>query len=267
MTSPFYSAAEVLDCYRSLGVQKGDVVYVTGNFGRLGAVKSLSKQALLALHLELLQELVGSDGTLVVPTHSFSLCNTDKPFSVRDTASETGPFSEFVRQSKGAVRQYHAFSSSCALGKSARFLCENNSRHVYGLHSPFARMLELDAKFVSVGMEARTNVSLVHHAEFMMGVPYRYTKEFVHPVQKENEITNELFYLHVIYRDMDVTRNRNKNIFEFFEQKYSLKRQALGLSQVQCFNMKEFLDSTSELLSKNVYAWLDQPPEKRPFRC
>ena len=254
------------DAYEALGVKSGGVVYVTGSLGRLGLIKDQSKNDIIRSHFNIITDLLGDKGTLVVPTHSFSICNTDVPFSTAATPSETGPFTEYVRHRQRAVRQYHAFSSCTAIGARALEICGDCARHVYGYQTPFQRMIDADARFVSVGMPAPSTVSLVHQAEFLMGVPYRYTKEFEHPVDINGSIIRELFYLYVNYANVDIERDQNKRIFRYFSERYNLNEHCLGLSGIQSFSMIEFMDATTQLLKDNIYAWLSQPPATRPFR-
>jgi aminoglycoside 3-N-acetyltransferase len=210
--------------------------------------------------------LLGEKGTLVVPTHSFSLCNTDVPFSVSETPSETGPFTEFVRTQNGAVRQYHAFSSRVAVGYNAQQICGDCSLHAYGFETPFQRMTDADGLFVSMGMPASSSVSLVHQAEFLMGVPYRYTKEFVHPVIYNGTVVPAIFYLYVTYRDVDIKRDNNRRIFGHFSERYKLHEGRLGLTSIQSFSMREFMNSTTRLMRSDIYSWLSRQPKRRPYR-
>ncbi|MDU9048389.1 MAG: AAC(3) family N-acetyltransferase [Candidatus Electrothrix sp. Rat3] len=92
-------------------------------------------------HLSAIQELLGETGTLIVPTHSWSLCNTSKVFDIKRTPSETGPFTEYIRKQKSSVRQLHPFSSSTALGKEAMAICANTSKHAKRIGLEEAKVL------------------------------------------------------------------------------------------------------------------------------
>jgi aminoglycoside 3-N-acetyltransferase len=266
MSNLYYGERELEDAFRTLGVGPGKVVYVTGNLGRLGLIKNKSKSEIVVTHFRALMQLLGEKGTLVVPTHSFSICNTDIPFCMSSTPSESGGFTEYVRTRQDSVRQYHAFSSSTAIGHLAQQICGDCSSHAYGYHTPFQKMIDMDAIFVSVGMPAASSVSLVHQAEFVMGVPYRYTKEFEHPVDDNGSISRDIFYLFVTYKDVDIQRDGNLRIFDHFSNSYQLHECRLGLSGIQSFNMREFMDSTTKLMRDDIYCWLSHPPVKRPFR-
>lgn len=261
-----YTERDLRETYHGLGVDSGRVVYVTGNFGRLGLIAGCSKAEILTAHFQVLRELLGEEGTLIVPTHSFSICNTDTPFDVEKTPSETGAFSEFVRRQPGAMRQYHAFSSRVALGAEAESICGDCSSHAYGHHSPFARMIERDALFISVGMPAAHSASIVHQAEFVMGVPYRFTKEFEHPVIEKGVMSKRVFYLYVIHHGVDVIRDKNRKIFAEFDRRFELKAETLGLGRMEAFGMRDFMTATTDLMRDDPYVWLESPPRERPYR-
>ncbi len=262
-----YSYNDLLQAYGQAGVESGRIVYLTGNFGRLGKYFVEGKRSLLQAHLSALQELLGPQGTLVVPTHCWSLIRTDIPFDSLATPSEMGPFTEFVRQQPSSVRQFHPFSSHTAVGRQADVICSNNSRHVFGQCSPFQRMVERDALYVSVGMPIENTISLVHHVELMMGVPYRYTKEFVHPCLKDGKVSHELFYVFVTHHDCDIKRDSNEKILKHFRREgHSVRKVSLGRSFVESLSMLDFFNCTSELLRRDIYSWLSTPPTLRPYR-
>lgn len=261
-----YDYKDIVSAYKSVGVGKGRVVYVTGNFGSLGFYQYADKQAILQDHFNVLRELVGDSGTLIVPTHSFSLCNTDTVFDPHATPSETGPFTEFVRQQHGSVRQFHPFSSSTAIGAEAEAICTQNSRHAYGPESPFHRMVDRDALYVSVGMPMNKTISLVHHIEMVMGVPYRYAKEFVHPCLVDGAVRELEFYFYVTRRECDIVRDRNLFIMDEFKKRYKLHRSPVGRSHVEALSCLDFYRSTTRLFAKNIYCWLREPPVNRPYR-
>ena len=258
-----YDKKSLVYAYEAAGLSRGRVVYLTGNLGALGRYEKMRKGDLLRDHLDTIMELIGPEGTLVVPTHAWSLCNTELAFDVLRTPSETGVFTEFVRCLDGSVRQFHPFSSSTAYGADSERICTKNSRHVYGPNSPFDRMIAAEALHVSVGMPINKTVSAVHHAELLMGVPYRYTKEFIQPCVLDGKLVWEEFYLYVLRREVDIKRDENQKILDAFRADNRLHFGELGRSSVQSLDLKNFVDSTLNLLSKNIYAWLERPPNKR----
>lgn len=251
-----HSFAESL---RALGLENTPVAYVTGNFSNPGRF-GLPKQDVLATHFESLVHEVGV-GTIVVPTHSWSVLGHGASFDPRNTSSETGAFTEYVRKIPGTRRQHHALSSVAAHGPQAEGLLSGLSRHAYGPGSPWEKMLEAGAQFVSVGMPLEHSISLVHHVEFLAGVPYRYTKVFTVPVvQSSGQVLDEDFFLNVVYRGLDAARDKNRRIFARLRQLGLVQSTSLGQSFVEMIAFESFVEVVLDMMLKNPYVWLAERP-------
>lgn len=263
---PHYSTADLQLAYRKIGIREGDIVYFTGNVGNFGFHESFGKPQTLAAHYAALNSAVGETGTLVVPTHSFSLCNTDRIFDAAATPSERGPLTEYARLQEGSVRQFHPFASVTALGPDAENLCENCTRHAYGPGTPFDRMIQKNAWFLSLALPPQHTCSIVHHVEMLMGVPYRYTKEYLHPTKRGREVNSEPFYQFVTYREAHLERDRNEKIFQHPQLKETLLQVQVGLGAIWAYRMQDFYQAATDCLSLDIYAWLKQPPAVRPYQ-
>lgn len=261
-----YRTGELYDALASLGVPGGSVIYCTGNLGAFGFHESGRKEETLSAFEGGLLQMTGKMGTLVVPTHSFSLCNSREVFDLNGTRSETGPFTERIRQLHQSVRQFHPYASVTSFGYEAREICEDVSRHAYGLNTPFSRMLDRGAWCLSLGMRPEETCTIVHHFEQMMAVPYRYTKEFVQPVRRSGEVVDENFYLYVTRRDVDLKRDRNRKFFEHEALSSSVKVARVGLGKIYAYSFNLFERAVVDLMSRDIYSWLEWPPVKRPFR-
>ena len=263
-----YNYHEIKNAYKKIGVSKGMTVSLKTDLRFLGPYDSNSQNDLLAAHFNVLADLVDlSEGTIVVSTATFSLCNTETIFDVINTPSEMGSLTEYVRTRPGSLRSFHPFSSSTAIGKNANYICENISRHSTGPNSPKARLLELDAQYLSIGLPPSRVSMVIHHIEQLMGVPYRYTKEFNHPVLRNGVVTYEPFYLFVRYLDSKVEDDLDVRVFPFFySEGYKTKEANLGRGKVYSFSMKDFFLSTVKLLAKDIYACLESEPVIRSYR-
>jgi aminoglycoside 3-N-acetyltransferase len=264
-----YNFDDLKQAYAKAGVRRGQVVLVKTDLRHLGEFEGGGRTAILNAHFNALADLVDLGlGTIVVSTDSTSLCNTDVPFDLATTKSERGVFTEFVRKYEGAMRSRHPFKSHAAVGAHAERICGNVSRHSGGLETPKDRMLELDAMYVSVGLEPRWTCSYVHQMEQLMGVPYRYTKEFLHPiVQPDGSIRKEFFYLFVTYLQMEVKRNRNVKIFQqYFDLGYTVDKVDVGDGSVWGYSCRDFCKATADYLRQDIYGWMDEPPAERPYQ-
>lgn len=262
-----YVSEDIKRAYEEIGVSRGSVVLVKSDLRFLGDFDSDSIDNLPKAHFDALAELVDlSEGTIVVPTSSTSLCNTDTLFDPDTTKSESGLFSEYVRTLPGAVRSFHPFVSYCAIGKNAHQICDDVPRHAFGPDSPKDRLLKFDPLYVSIGQAPRMTCSYIHHAEFLAGVPYRYVKEFEHPVVRDGKVSKEFFYMYVWYRDIGVESNVNRNLFKFYyEQGYTTKQAVLGRGSVWGYSARDFFKCAMVFLKKDIYGWLDKPLKKKPF--
>jgi aminoglycoside 3-N-acetyltransferase len=194
------------------------------------------------------------------------LCNTTIPFDVRTTPSfERGLFTEYVRQLPDAKRSFHPFTSYAAVGAAAEFITSNATRHAYGPETPEARMIENRAKFLSLGVGPNI-ITTVHHVEHVMGVPYRYHKEFMHPVVRDGKTVIEPFYQFVWYRDADVQASQNRRLFGRLEGCLQINQAKLGRGAISCFSLADFYRLSIQEFARDIYIWCDHPPAIRPYQ-
>jgi aminoglycoside 3-N-acetyltransferase len=262
-----YSFDELKAAYAALGVSAGRVVYVTSDLIRLGAYQEPGRLPILNAHFRALTDLLGPQGTLVVPTGTTNLCNTDTVFDPATTpVYKVGVLSEYVRTQQGSLRSFHPFVSYAAFGAQAQAITENVSRHAYGPHTPEARMADMDALSISIGLYPRHSCSTVHHVEHLMAVPYRYTKEFQHPVLRRGAIVREPFYLYVWYRNCGIERSNTKWIFERLDKIDLVRSQPVGSGHIFAYPMRSFIENVSKLMIDDMYIWCERPPAIRPWR-
>jgi aminoglycoside 3-N-acetyltransferase len=257
---------DLLRAYQNVGVGGQKVIILHADLRFLGSYETMVGETYLQDHLRALKELIG-DGTLVVPTASLSLCNTDQAFDIDRTVSETGSLSEFIRKQTKAVRSFHPFVSFTALGSEAGEICSEVSRHAFGPETPTARMLERDALCVSVGLHPEQAPQSVHHIEMAMGVPYRYTKEFVHPVTRNGQVKDEAFYMYVLYNQCEIKRAKNKKLMRHFRDTgHEIVEADLGKGKIYSYSLLDFYNSTVSLLKNDIFAWVETIPEVKPYR-
>lgn len=263
-----YDYADLLEAYAKLGVASGKLVYVGSDLTRLMRYAEPSRAALLSAHLRALRELLGPTGTLFVPTASLDLCNTQTVFDPVSTPSTAmGVFAEHVRTLPGAVRSFHPFWSVAGIGPAAEAMLADVPRQAYGWGSVWQRFVEHDVLGVNIGKSPHFSISVIHHVEQLAGVPYRYTKEFLHPVMRDGAVRREPFYLFVLYREMDAVRDRNRKIFEHFRRHGTLREVRIGArGKGWSFSHREFFEVTVRLMQQDIFAWLENPPREAPYR-
>jgi len=255
------------DFYHGAGVKAGCTVYVSADMGRLMTSPYESRVDLLWGHLNAIKSVIGDRGVIVVPAATLNLCNTQILFDPASTPSNgMGAFSEFVRTQAGAFRSFHPFWSVVALGYEADQLVSDISRHAFGYGSIWSRLIEKDCISLHLGVHPRRSFSVVHYIELLHGVPYRYTKEFAHPVLRGDKRLIEKFYHFVCYENIDLVRDKNEKIYEWFSSNHKVHQTKFGRSNIWAYPMRNFFASTSELFVKDVYSWLKKEPSKKPYQ-
>lgn len=263
-----YNFDDIRQAYKNIGIAKGMTIVLKTDMRFLGPYKTNDQSKLLEDHFKVLSELIDlKKGTIVVSTATVSLCNTNTPFDLDKTQSEMGSLTEYIRTLKNSKRSFHPFNSYSAIGKNSGYLCDSFNRHSVGPNTPEAKLIELNAKYLSIGLHPKDTSTIIHHIEKTAGVPYRYIKEFFHPVIRNGKKINELFYLNVRHRESKVVMNLGKKVYPFFKKNgYKISEEKLGRGKIYLFSTREFYKSTIKLLEKDLYACLENIPKLKPYR-
>ena len=134
----------------AIGIRPGDTVLMHSSFKSLGGVEDGAVGFFRGF-----LDLLGSEGTLVLPTLTYAYTTREHPFfDVTATPSCVGYLTEYFRtQVKGTVRSVHPTHSCAAIGKQAQFLLaghENDTTPV-GANSPFYKLPLIGGKILMLG--------------------------------------------------------------------------------------------------------------------
>ena len=241
--------------YKKLGVKKSQLLYISSDFGKIFSNLKISKDEFLGMHFDAIQSIIGKKGTIVVPTATLNLCGSKKIFDAEKTESfQMGAFSEYVRKKKNSKRSIHPLWSVSAIGKLADYITQNVPQHAFGFDSVFHRLVEKNAYFLSIGINPRLSISLIHYIELVCGVPYRMTKIFKQKIKIKNKIISKN-YFHFVLKNRKTPRDKNIKIFNNFKKYSKVNQINLKSGKLTFFSSKEFFKINSELISKRPYIW------------
>jgi aminoglycoside 3-N-acetyltransferase len=187
------SRQNVVDVFRHLGIMAGDTLMVHSSLftiGRLPAGEELEN--ILNGFVDVILEILGDEGTLIVPTFTFSFCKTGL-FDLRESKSEMGALSEIVRKRPPARRTHNPVHSVAIIGNKRDFFLQANPNTSFGQGSIFD-LIHQDGsvKFLTVGIPNPANaITYVHYVEEACKVPYRSIKTFCGTVRTENEMSEQ----------------------------------------------------------------------------
>lgn len=257
---------DLVDTLVSLGLRKGDTVTLKAGIWTLGVMDARPSEV-PDLFVKAFDQVIDLDvGTLIAATTTTNLCGTETPYCPESTPGMTGMLSEKIRTTPGAIRSFHAFESYAALGVRSAEITENLSRHGYGVDTPEERLIQLNAKGVSLGLPAQQTCSTVHHAEVMASVPYRYVREYRHPVTRGGDDPELVtFYRYPWYTGSDIKKSYPR-FFQLVERRgFNPCRVPLGKGFAESYQLKEFYSSALAVLRDDPYAMLEHEPTIKPW--
>ena len=150
-----------------LGVAAGGVMMVHSSLRSIGTVEGGAETVVDAL-----LESLGTQGTLVVPTFTFSA--PSQPGFIFDparTPSEMGAISEATRQREEALRSIHVFHSIAAIGPMAEQIATAGGASAWDDDSPMGQIAN-GGQFLLLGVPY-SRLTAIHLVEVRVGVPYR----------------------------------------------------------------------------------------------
>lgn len=165
------SRGELLDGFGKLGIRPGDVLLVHSAMRTIGRVDGGADAV-----IDVLLELVGPTGTLVVPTYTFAHeAEADPIIDPAVDKAEMGIITETARRRPNAKRSVAFRHSFAAIGRRAEVITGTDpSLCAFDPRSTFGVMLALNTQIVLLGVTYTSSTSH-HFGEYLSEVPYRNT--------------------------------------------------------------------------------------------
>jgi aminoglycoside 3-N-acetyltransferase len=196
-----YSLKDIILAYRKLKIKKNDNIFISSNLISLGKYKKKSKDCLLEDHYIAIRSIVGNKGTIFFPTASLNLCNTNKIFNYYNTPSyQMGIFSEYLRKKKNSYRSTHPFWSVSGIGPNAKKFLNNLSAHSHASGSIWEKFVKHNIKAINIGIKPTHACPIIHYIETMVGVPYRYNKEFSQKIKIKKIEKKKFLFISIIFK-------------------------------------------------------------------
>ncbi len=141
---------------RQLGLGRGEIVMMHSSLASLGWVEGGADAVLSAL-----LEVLGPDGTLVVPIFG-----------------DLGILTKIVENHPRAIRSSHPLAAVAAIGKEAPTICREHwkAELAHGPDTPYTRIADLGGWVLLLGVDQDRNTTL-HTVEELLRLPYLLTTE------------------------------------------------------------------------------------------
>lgn len=232
MNMEYISYLDIAD--KVSGINKGGVVYLVSDILEFTkTAKQHGERFDRNLFINSIQDVLGANGTLLIPTFNWGFCNGET-FDYYKTPSKTGALGNAALRRPDFKRTQHPIYSFAVWGKDTEFLVNKNNKNSFGKDTVFDYMYDVDATALIIGLPGLSGLTFIHHIEQMVGVPYRYEKNFESLyVGSDKKETMSCYSMYV--RDLELNPQK---INSFGPINGILEH--LGISQCQWFNGVSF---------------------------
>lgn len=244
-----YKIEDITRAFAEIGINSGDDLFIHSNLGFFGRLENCNnRDDLCQAFYMALCETIGSEGTLVVPTFSYSFCHGEV-YSPVDSKTECGMLSQYIMTQKEAIRSLDPNFSIAATGRHADEYTKDPTHESFGKGCFFERFVNNNGKILCMNFDAGS--TFVHYVECKNKAPYRYNKAF-NGIIKDGEKEINDYYVHFVYsyeRPGDAPDMSSVNTLCSRHGIY--KKTNLGKGSMLVMESQAYVDLLTEELNKN----------------
>lgn len=245
---------DLLKALRELKIKRGDIIFIHSDlsvFGKIGEVRDRAE--FMSLILKAFEDVVGEEGTIIMPTFTYSFCN-NKAYDLDLSPSTVGVFTEYFRRQKGVVRTVHPIFSVAIWGKEKKFFNTGLGRNSFDQNSIFGKLYKKRAKIVFFGASFQS-CTFIHYIERIFGVPYRYHKIFYGNIINKKRVFKAQYDYFV--RPLDKNIKTDLSRFEKRLIKKRLMNKAImGAGEILVIKSKDLFEEGIGALEKDLHFFL-----------
>lgn len=255
-----YRYKDVVSALQTVGIRPGETIFVHSDLKSFGKLDpGISRNEYLEAFIQAFLEAVGGEGTLIMPTFSYTL-TSKRIFDAESTPSTVGAMTEFFRKMNDVVRSNDPIFSIAAIGRDKQYFTEVGA-DCFGKDSIFEKLYERDASLVFIG--ETFDITFMHYAEQRRGVPYRFLKRFDGEI-RAGGMNRPCSYLYNV-RPLDQNIEYDlEGIASFFSSEGVLRQAPIGYSKVRKVGAKDAYDAIERGFRKNVYFLLKSFDKSKP---
>lgn len=254
VNSRIYTSDDLASAIKELGIEKGDMICVHSNFTQFGKILP-RKNEFLSVLIDIFKELVGDEGTILVPTFTYSFCR-GLCFDKKHSKTSVGALGEYFRKENGVYRNDDPIFSHAIWGAKTE-LFKTEFRECFGKNSAFDIMYENNAKFIMLGLGAE-GFTFYMYIEQNIGVNYRYLKKFIGQIIDENGAKKESEILYFVRNlDMNPIPDREKRL-NFMIANQAAKKTDFGASNIVLIDARKSFEVLSKKLKEDEKYFLKE---------
>ena len=259
-----YTYNQLVDAIRKVGISQGDIVLVHSSLFSLGRMEGVTLKEIPVYIFRAFCEVLGSAGTLAVPTTFEDYARLGKPYDCRHSPVDPllGVFSQYVADLDDSFRTYCPLLSVAAYGPLAKEICHLWTASACGTDSAWEKLYHYDSKLCYLGIRPSQAFTFARFIQFRFGVPYIYNKIFTTPVYEDSKEIFLTVTCPVRYLNPEYSISENSVTFE--EHLWGnglIECESVGKGRI--YNMKSakiIFEEGTRKLKENVYYFLKQKP-------
>ena len=245
-----FSKDELRTALHKVGVNEGTVLMVHCSWRKFYNFEGKPEDV-----IELLKELIGDSGTLLMPSYGSDLSY----FDVNNTVSDAGVLSEVFRVMPSTLRGQTSHFAICGYGTKVHEILDDNINSRYGFdeksaYYKFSQLPNAKVLFLGLGKEP-TKISLFHCANYQLKNSNEYIGNIItHKYSAKLVIGNDILKKEMITRTKS-TKN-NKRVFKKILRSMSNRKyEKISNIEVVCIDAKEGIEKTIEFANKGIYCY------------
>jgi aminoglycoside 3-N-acetyltransferase len=248
-----FNKLDIINNLKEISIKKNDTVFIQSNLGFFGKLENADDvNSLCQIFKEAIFEVIGTNGTLIVPTYSYSFCNNQIYNKEKTLSKDCGIFSEFIRLDPKSERSDDANFSVAAIGKNAKEITTNSPEHSFGKNSFWDKFLSIDGILCRFNLQPNY-MSIIHFVEKSCNVTYRWDKSFKGKSIINGQEENKRF-IHFV-RDLDKEEHSSElsELQELCIKEKIMKISDLGRGKIYCIRAKDYVSLAKQEIEKNEF--------------
>jgi len=253
-----YSKEEFKKALKDAGIKKGDIVFTHVAYAFLGKpIHCENNEQICQLILDSFLEILGNEGTLLVPTYTYSFCE-NRDFNITNSPSTIGPFTEYFRKQKNVFRSADPIFSVAGIGSKSNELLSNLPYTCFGKNSIYDRLRDSKGKICMIGLELQW-ATFRHHIEEMANIPSRYIKKFSGRIIQNEKVTFQEWEYYVRHLNENCYPD-GKKLEKLIREENICKISQIGRGEILVIDSEKYFKFGFEQLKKDPWITVKGPP-------
>ena len=251
---------KLADSIKSLIDEKDEVIILYSGISSFAHKFGADAKQTTNILLDIFQDVCGNNRTLVLPSYSMEFSKS-KIFDLKFTKTETGAIPDCSVLRPEMIRTTHPMQSYTVYGKLKDVLSNLKTQTSWGNKSVMSWLIENKAKIMVLGVDWHLSCSILHHAEEVLRVPYRYFKRFSGKLYfKGNYVSECEEVMYCRPKNLEPVWN-HKQIEKGLRTKNKILSVENSIFPLEATDISSYVNETYDILHDNPYAYIKNVEE------